>query len=95
MGKELLIRYIRDDNKRPYGVVVGLPNGNVGLSLCNKVDKWNKDYGKELAIGRAYLSKQLIIGEYRKDIDVIDYAVNKVLLALDKLVVGLDDVVII
>lgn len=48
------IMYIRDENRRPYGVLVLLENGNVGMSLCHPKDKWDKEFGKDLAFGRAF-----------------------------------------
>ena len=93
MEKRIVIRYIRDEQKRPYGVIVGMPNGDLGCSLCNKGDKWDRDYGKELAIGRAVLNKRTKVGEYRKDLPEIEFAFGKVCLAMDQPFVGLDQII--
>lgn len=51
-----LINYIRNKKGEPRGVVVAVKNeGEVlyGYSLCNPVDKWNKQRGVKIAIARA------------------------------------------
>lgn len=93
MEKRIVIRYIRDEKKAPYGVVVGMPDGNLGCSLCNKGDKWNKDYGKELAIGRAVLNKRAVVASHRKDLSVLAEAIHKVNVALCKPFSDITDVI--
>jgi hypothetical protein len=51
-----LIRYIRDNHNRPYGVVVALKDENsvrYGYSLQNKRDKWDRSTGLKIALARA------------------------------------------
>jgi len=51
-----LVQYIRDEKNQPFGVVVALVvDGEVrlGVSVCNKKDKFNKKLALEIAVGRA------------------------------------------
>lgn len=54
----MLVQYIRDENKVPFGVVVAVQDddGHVrfGVSLKSPKDHWNRDLGRKIAIGRAY-----------------------------------------
>lgn len=53
----MLTQYIRDENKVPFGVIVAFraSTGEIryGVSLKNPKDKWNKELGRKIAIGRA------------------------------------------
>jgi len=49
----MLIKYIRDSHRRPKGVVISTGEGEVGYSLCNKKDKWNRETALRIAFGRA------------------------------------------
>jgi hypothetical protein len=49
----MLIKYIKKD-KTPIGVIVAVDKNKIGLSLCNKKDKWNKKLGIQIAKGRAF-----------------------------------------
>ena len=53
----MLVKYVRDNKRRPIGVVVATGKYKVGWSLCDKKDKWNKKVGVALAAGRASLPK--------------------------------------
>lgn len=58
MHKDKLVKYVRDSvggKKRgnPIGVIVGLPEGRVGVSFCSTKDKFNKELGIVIAKGRA------------------------------------------
>jgi hypothetical protein len=59
----VLVSYLRDEHRNPYGVVVAFKEGDVirtGIALCNtKVDNWNKYVGLDLAIQRALAGIQL------------------------------------
>jgi hypothetical protein len=51
-----IIKYIRDKNKIPQGVLVAIKTGdgyNIGYSLCNKYDRFEKRMALEIAVGRA------------------------------------------
>lgn len=64
---KMLMRYVRKEGRKevledgtvklhrgkPVGVVVAIDKGKIGWSLCNKTDRWNREVGKNLAIGRA------------------------------------------
>ena len=49
-----LIKYVRDKNRNPRGVIVAVGRGMVGFSLTNKKDRFNKNLGISIAINRAY-----------------------------------------
>jgi len=49
----LLTRYIRDSHRKPIGVVMSTGLNEVGYSLCNKKDAWDKEKGKMIAFRRA------------------------------------------
>lgn len=74
----MLIKYIRDDNYKPIGVIVAIDAENVGYAFCNPRDRWNKGLAKEIAIGRALSgskppipNRQLL--SYNKDTGLYDY----------------------
>jgi len=57
-----IIKYIREPgymvgekyyNGKPIGVIVALNEKRIGISLCNKKDRWNKKIGIEKALDRA------------------------------------------
>lgn len=54
----MLTRFIRDENRKPFGIIVAvqLDDGSIhyGVSLNKPGDKWNRDLGRKIAIGRAY-----------------------------------------
>lgn len=49
----MLVKYLRNENRIPYGCVVAVGPGMVGYSVCNPKDKFNKELGRQIAIGRA------------------------------------------
>ena len=50
----MLISYVRNpDNNERIGVIVAISVDNIGWSQCNKKDKFDKERGKEIALGRA------------------------------------------
>lgn len=67
MSRDKVIRYIRDCERRPYGVIVALDREHIGMSLCNKKEKWDKELGLEIAAGRAGLGKKIPLRLYRND----------------------------
>lgn len=55
-----IIQYIREEDRTPIGcmVAIGDNNGvNIGFSLCNKWDKFNKERGIFIAENRAKSDK--------------------------------------
>lgn len=48
----MLISYVRKESGQKRGVIVSTRKGWVGFSLCCPKDKFDKDRGKEIAIGR-------------------------------------------
>ncbi len=57
--RKMVKQFIRDANHDPIGVVVAIPNEengyNLGWSVCNKHDKFHRETGTSIAIGRAYM----------------------------------------
>lgn len=49
----MFIRYLRRADRTPFGAVVGLQTGGIGVSVCRKTDTYDKVFGRQLAIGRA------------------------------------------
>lgn len=52
----MLINYIRNEDRRPRGIVVSFKEDNqikFGFSLHNPVDKWDRDLGIKIAVARA------------------------------------------
>jgi hypothetical protein len=52
----MLINYIRNENRKPHGVVVAFKqDGKIhfGYSLHNPIDKWDRDLGIKIAVARA------------------------------------------
>lgn len=53
MESNAIIEYVRDEEKNPFGVVVAKDKNEIGFSLCNPIDSWNKHIGLSIAFGRA------------------------------------------
>ena len=49
----MLTRYVRNDQNQKIGVVVALEKGKIGWSRCQEPDKFDKELGLLIAIGRA------------------------------------------
>ncbi len=52
----MLINYIRNENRKPHGVVVAFKqDGKIhyGYSLHNPIDKWDRELGIKIAVARA------------------------------------------
>ena len=49
----MLTRYTRDENHQKIGMVVAIGRGKIGWSRCQFPDKFNKDLGFKIALGRA------------------------------------------
>jgi len=55
-----LVKYLKDGDKL-IGAVVGLPNGSVGVSICNDRDQFDKKHAVYAGIARAYLSEKTTV----------------------------------
>ena len=55
MDEDKRIVYLRNEDRTPFGCVVGLDKRHIGYSLCHKNDRFNKKEAKELAEKRARL----------------------------------------
>lgn len=51
--KMILVQYVRDNKRRPIGVVAAVGKNQVGWSKCSKKDQFSKKIGCDMAIGRA------------------------------------------
>ena len=49
----ILTRYIRNSHRQPIGVFISTGLNEVGYSLCNKKDLWDKETAKRIAFGRS------------------------------------------
>lgn len=47
----MLKQYVRDEQNNPIGVVF-IDGMNIGWSLLNRKDRWNKELGNQIAINR-------------------------------------------
>jgi hypothetical protein len=68
--KYTVIQYVRHKGGKkknaPYGVVVGMKMDggfNVGYSLCNKKDRFNKKIALKIAVGRVYQGSTVVAGQ--------------------------------
>lgn len=51
--ENLLVKYVRDKNNNPRGVVVAIGAKELGYALAHKGDKFDKARGLQIAVGRA------------------------------------------
>ena len=49
-----LVQYVRNGKNHRIGVVVAVGKNQIGWSLCNKTDDFDKQRGLSIAIGRAH-----------------------------------------
>lgn len=66
----MLIKYIRRGKNRKKGVLVAVPVDNkvkFGWSLCHRKNRFNKDFGKKIAIERALCDRQVKLPDSIKD----------------------------
>lgn len=50
----MIVQYVRDQERKPFGCLVAIDKNKIGWSLCNtKLDTFSKDFGKQIAIRRA------------------------------------------
>ena len=48
-----IVKYVRDEEGTPFGVVVAVDKESIGFSICHPKDKWNRGIGKLIARNRA------------------------------------------
>jgi len=53
----MIYEYVRDGHGHRLGVVCALGRKDIGWSLCNKKDRFNKDFGLMIAQARAVHSR--------------------------------------
>lgn len=61
----MLVKYIRDNAKRPIGCVVAVAPDAVGWSVCHPNDEFDKRRAVEIARGRAERGSISLPPEYR------------------------------
>lgn len=49
----MIVQYIRDEKRNPFGVVVATSPNNIGYSICNPKDHFTKKKAKAVALTRA------------------------------------------
>lgn len=54
----VMIKYLRDEYRRPKAVFVAIAPGCVGYALCHKHDHFNKKKGRDIAYRRAVAAMQ-------------------------------------
>lgn len=53
-NQKVLVHYLRNSRRIPFGCIVATSPENIGVSICCKKDHFNKRMAKEIAIGRSY-----------------------------------------
>jgi len=76
-----LIKYVRNKNGHPRGVLVAISKNCIGFSLCSKRDKFNKEAGKKIALIRAHSEKaqdrmSVPASIYKEYLDMVDRSVR-------------------
>ena len=64
----MLVRYLRDQNKRPYGCIVAVSPNHIGWALCCPKDRFSKHLGKTIALGRASYGSNVELPCYKKTV---------------------------
>ena len=49
-----LVKYVKNKKGEKIGVLVAVAKNRVGWAACNKLDKFNKELGLSIAMGRAH-----------------------------------------
>ena len=54
----MIYQHVRDNNNNPVGYMVAVETSpsiiQIGVSLYNPKDKWDRDRGRQIALGRAW-----------------------------------------
>jgi hypothetical protein len=57
MSQNVLVQFVRNHKGVPHGVLAAVKREDgeihINYSLCNKLDKFSKELGKQIAVGRA------------------------------------------
>lgn len=62
-----LVQYVRDRNGHPVGAVVAVSADQIGWSLMNKLDRWDREKALMIARGRAIATTSE--GYFRPSVD--------------------------
>ena len=85
----MIVQYIRNEKRVPIGVMVGGESGQMGVSLCNPKDHFDKRIGKAIAVNRMLDGLPTILppdtvrpeakieGQLRYFIQRLDYYTNR------------------
>lgn len=55
----MIFQYVRNRQNQRVGIVVACSKEQVGWSACKKGDRFNKERGMEIAIGRASVGSEV------------------------------------
>lgn len=58
--KPMLVHYLRDTYRQPFGCIVMIDKENVGVSVCNTKDRFVKKFARDIAAGRALVKKDYL-----------------------------------
>ena len=70
--------YRKFERGKKFGVVVALDKDILGWSLCNKKDKFDKEKGVAIALGRAALASEMSLSERSNYYDQVPQSLVKV-----------------
>ena len=59
-NQKVLVHYLRDCLRQPFGCVVAIDKDNIGVSICNPKDRFVKKFAREIAFGRALVRNDYI-----------------------------------
>lgn len=67
-SNEIFYYYLRTDDNHPYGCVAIQETGdggriNRGVSICSKLDKFDRQHARGLALTRLKLARNSLVGE--------------------------------
>ena len=67
----MIFEYVRDTNRRKIGILVALNKNQIGWSKCNiKKDRFDKEMGLKIAIGRANKAPLFLMENYELPRDI-------------------------
>lgn len=76
LSTSLLISHVRHEDRTPFATISVDKNGNWGMSICNKKDRFNKKRGVSIAVGRMLMGSE-ITWPNRKDSALIVESLRK------------------
>jgi hypothetical protein len=64
----VLIHYLRDYNRVPFGCIVAIDKEHIGISIINPKDRFTKKFAREIAFNRALKRNDVfgVVPKYRK-----------------------------